>query len=97
MLEAQRAAVHAELKQLRAEGAPLNVPPDIVFLCELAGLVLDLETGFVTGLADGHVAPVPQLRARLQTLGFVLPAGQAPAVVNVELTCGGDLPGGQPS
>ena len=65
-----RAAVHASLAELRAAGAAVNVPYDAVFLCELAGLVVDLETGLVDGLADGLVAPIPALRSRLAGAGI---------------------------
>lgn len=77
LLIERRAAVHAELQELRVQGEPVNVPFDAVFLCELAGLVLDLETGLVAGIADDYVAPLPSLRARLQEQGFVF--GKAPA------------------
>ena len=67
-----RAAVHASLEEHRAGGAPVNVPYDAVFLCELAGLVVDLDTGLVDGLADGLVAPIPALRSRLAGAGFAV-------------------------
>jgi hypothetical protein len=66
----RRAAVHADLQELRAAGQPVNVPFDAVFLCEVAGLVLDLETGFVDGLAEERVAPIPALLDRLAGQGF---------------------------
>jgi hypothetical protein len=67
-----RAAVHEALQEQRAAGTAVNVPFDAVFLCELAGLVVDLETGLVDGLANGHVAPIGALRDRLAGLGFVI-------------------------
>ncbi len=68
LLNAHRAAVHETLQELRASGAPVSVPFDAVFLCELAGLVVDLQTGAITGLAEGRApAPVAALRARLAT------------------------------
>lgn len=70
LLNAHRAAVHEALQELRASGAPVNVPFDAVFLCELAGLVVDLQTGAITGLAEGRApAPVAALRRRLAGLG----------------------------
>ena len=69
---AHRAAVHASLEEHRLAGAPLNVPYDAVFLCELAGLVVDLDTGLVDGLADGLVVPIPALRSRLAGAGFAV-------------------------
>lgn len=66
-----RAAVHEALQEHRAAGTVVNVPFDAVFLCELAGLVVDLETGLVDALANGHVAPIAALRNRLAGLGFV--------------------------
>jgi hypothetical protein len=70
MLLDHRAAVHEALQELRASGTAVNVPFDAVFLCELAGLVVDLETGQVTGMAEDRVAPTAELRARLREHGF---------------------------
>ena len=67
-----RAAVHASLAEQRAAGVPVNVPDDAVFLCELAGLVVDLETGLIDGLAGDLVAPIPALRSRLADAGFAV-------------------------
>ncbi|MFN8463894.1 MAG: hypothetical protein U0X20_00025 [Caldilineaceae bacterium] len=67
-----RAAVHASLAEQRAAGVPVNVPDDAVFMCELAGLVVDLETGLIDGLAGDLVAPIPALRSRLANAGFVV-------------------------
>jgi hypothetical protein len=76
--------VRAELQELQGQGTPVNVPFDVVFLCELAGLVLDLETGQVAGIADGHVAPLPGLRTRLIEGGFVF--GKTPAAAGIDGT-----------
>ena len=55
ILQELRAAVHQDLQELRASGAPVAVPFDAVFVCELLGLVLDVASGEITGWADERV------------------------------------------
>jgi len=69
ILQELRATVHQDLQELRASGAPVAVPFDAVFVCELLGLVLDVASGEITGWADERV----RLRAP-QTLASRVPA-----------------------
>jgi hypothetical protein len=52
LLEAKRAKVRSEITELQGEGVAVVVDPDSLFLCELLGLVVDLEDGEVIGLAE---------------------------------------------
>lgn len=52
LLEARRAKVRSEITELQGEGVAVVVDPDSIFLCELLGLVVDLEDGEVTGFAE---------------------------------------------
>lgn len=73
LLNEHRAAVHEALQELRVSGAAVNVPFDAVFLCELAGLVVDLQSGAILGVAEGRApAPVPGLRRRLAGGGIAV-------------------------
>ncbi|MEZ4860267.1 MAG: hypothetical protein R3C14_03140 [Caldilineaceae bacterium] len=47
LLEARRAKVRSEITELQGEGVAIVVDPDSLFLCELLGLVVDLEDGQV--------------------------------------------------
>ncbi len=54
-LEAKRAKVRSEIAELQGEGVKVVVDPELLFLCELLGLVVELETGQITGVADERV------------------------------------------
>ena len=56
VLEAKRTMIRSEVYELKSEGASVVVDADAVFLCELAGLVVDLGTGKIVGTADERVA-----------------------------------------
>ena len=67
LLEAKRAAVCAELEELRREGAGIIVPDDATFLCKLLGLVVNLETGQIEGWVDERYAVYPNDQALEET------------------------------
>jgi len=60
-LNQRRAEVRAEVEELRAAGVPVVVPADALFLCELAGYVVDLGTGALVGSADDRATGKPAI------------------------------------
>lgn len=52
LLEAKRAKLRSEITELQGDGVAVVVDPDSLFLCELLGLVIDLESGQVLGFAN---------------------------------------------
>lgn len=52
LLEARRAKVRSEITELQGEGVAVVVDPDSLFLCELLGLVVDLESGQILNVTN---------------------------------------------
>ena len=52
LLEAKRAKLRSEITELQGDGVAVVVDPDSLFLCELLGLVIDVESGHVLGFAN---------------------------------------------
>jgi hypothetical protein len=59
LLEAKRAKVRSEITELQGEGVAVVVDPDSLFLCELLGLMVDLESGQVLNVTLDERFTIP--------------------------------------
>ncbi|MCE7986113.1 MAG: hypothetical protein DYG89_33465 [Caldilinea sp. CFX5] len=59
LLEARRAKVRSEITELQGEGVAVVVDADSLFLCELLGLVVDLESGQVLNVVPDDRFTIP--------------------------------------
>jgi hypothetical protein len=68
VLHERRAAIQRGLDVVRASGDIINVPLDAIFLCELLGLTVNLQSGEIDAIADDQIVPPPELRRRIALL-----------------------------
>jgi ABC-type amino acid transport substrate-binding protein len=80
ILNEWRQAIQREIDAVRADGDIINVPLDAIFLCELLGLTVNLQSGEIDAIAGDRVVAPAELRRRIALL-------TQPPIVDGVATC----------